>query len=171
MVAAGRPVLRVSGRGRGLVVRASLADRDVLGLRVGDAARVVVDAEPDSPRKGVISEIARSASRATLTYEVEIRLLPDGEKRELLGGLSAKVELARRLEVEAAVPLSALQDADGPTGAVYALLDGRARRMPVRIAFLEGDRAVLSDGLKGVGQVITQGAEDLSDGAPVRLVP
>jgi membrane fusion protein, multidrug efflux system len=171
VVAPGRPILRVSGRGRGFVVRASLPDRDVVGLRVGRPARVVVDALPGGPLAGAVSEIARSASRATGTYEVEIRLAPAGAGPELLGGLPAKVEIARELPVPAAVPLAALVDADGSRGTVFALEAGRARRVPVRIAFLRGEQAVLAEGLPGVEQVITEGLAGLADGAPVRVVP
>ena len=48
---------------------------------------------------------------------------------------------------------------------------GRARRVPVRIAFLQGDRAVLSGGLEGVDEIVLEGASKLVDGAPVRLAP
>lgn len=170
VVAPGRPILKVSGRGRGFVVRASLPDRDVVGLRVGQPAQVAVDALPGAPLAGAVAEIARSASRATGTFEVEIRLAPAGAAA-LLGGLPAKVEIARELPVPAAVPLAALVDADGSQGVVFALEEGRARRVPVRIASLRGGLAVLAEGLPGVERVITEGAAGLADGAPVRQVP
>ncbi len=170
VVAPGRPVLRVSGRGRGFVVRASLPDREVLGLRQGQPATVTIDARPGAPIPGTISEIARSASRATGSYDVEVRLDP-GRSGELLGGLSAKLEIARDVEVLAAVPLASLVEADGQRGAVFVVEKGRARRVPVRIAFLQGERAVLADALPGVSGVVTDGAPNLADGAAVRLVP
>jgi RND family efflux transporter MFP subunit len=170
VVAPGRPVLRVSGRGRGFVVRASLTDREVLGLRLGQPAEVAVDASPGAPIPGTVSEIARSASRATGTYDVEVRLEP-ARSGELLGGLSAKIEIARQVEVPAAVPLSALVEADGARGAVFVVDAGYARRVPVRIAFLRGDRVVLADALPGVEGVVTDGAANLADGVAVRLVP
>jgi len=170
VVAPGRPVLRVSGRGRGFVVRASLPDREVLGLRMGQPALVTVDATAGAPILGTISEIARSATRATGSYDVEVRLDP-ARSGDLLGGLSAKVEIARQVEVPAAVPLGALVEADGARGAVFVVEGGRARRVPVRIAFLQDERAVLADALPGVSGVVTDGASNLADGAPVRLVP
>lgn len=170
VAAPGRPVLRVSGRGRGFVVRASLPDREVLGLRRGQPATVTIDARPGAPIPGTISEIARSASRATGTYDVEVRLDPE-RSGELLGGLSAKLEIAREVEVAAAVPLASLVEADGGRGAVFVVEKGRARRVPVRIAFLQGERAVLADALPGVSGVVTDGAPNLADGAAVRLVP
>jgi RND family efflux transporter MFP subunit len=175
VVAPGRPVLRVSGRGRGYVVRASLADRDVLGLRPGQPARVTIDALPGAPLTGIVTEIARSASRATGTYEVEVKLAPaDARGRlDLLGGLTAKVEFDRDVEVAAAVPIAALvdTDADGARAAVFAPEGGRARRVPVRVAGLQGERAVLAEPLAGVAQVITEGAAQLADGALIHLVP
>jgi len=170
VVAPGQAVLRVSGRGRGFVVRAALADRDALGLRPGQPARVTVDARPGAPLGGKVSEIARSASRSTGTYQVEVQLDP-AAARDLLGGLSAKVEIARELEVPAAVPLAAVVDADGARGAVFAVEEGKARRLPVRIASLQGERVLLAEPLPGVSRVITEGAAQLADGAQVRPVP
>ncbi|HVO19268.1 MAG TPA: efflux RND transporter periplasmic adaptor subunit [Anaeromyxobacter sp.] len=170
VIAPGRPVLRVSGRGRGFVVRGALADREVLGLRTGQPALVTVDATAGAPISGTISEIARSATRSTGSYDFEVRLDP-ARSGDLLDGLSAKVEIARQVEVPAAVPLGALVEADGDRGAVFVVEGGRARRVPVRIAFLQGERAVLADDLPGVSDVVTDGASTLADGAPVRLVP
>lgn len=169
VVGAGQPIVRVSGRGRGFVVRVSLPDRDVLGLSVGQAATVTVDARAGESLAGVVSEVARSADRATGTYEVEVRLDPR-TAGELLGGLTAKVEIEREVNVAAAVPLAALVDADGPRGAVFALEQGRARRVPVRIAALRGDRAILAGDLPGVVRVVTEGIASLSDGATVKVV-
>lgn len=169
VVAPGQPILHVSGGGRGFVVRASLTDRDVLGLAPGTAAQVTLDARPEAPLAGHVSEIARSASRGTGTYEIEVRLDAASGAPPLLAGLTAKVELARTVDASAAVPLAAVQEGDGPSGAVYVVEDGRARRVPVRIAFLQGGRAVLAGGLDGVGEVIAEGVR-VTDGSRVRVV-
>lgn len=171
IVAPGRPILRVSGRSGGFVVRASLPDRDVLGLAAGDAATVTLDARPGEPIPGRVSDVARSATRGTGTYGVEIRLDAARTPADLLSGLTAKVEIARTVAVDAAVPLAALRDADGATGSVFVVDGERARRVPVRIAFLYGDLAVLSRGPAGHDAVVTEGAARLADGARVRLVP
>jgi RND family efflux transporter MFP subunit len=169
VVGPGQPILRVSGRGRGFVVRLGLPDRDVLGLRPGQPAAVTLDARPGVALAGAVSEIARSASRGTGTWDVEVRLLPR-DTADLLGGLTAKVEIAREVQVPAAVPLAALVDADGSQGAVFAVDEGRARRVPVRIAALQGDQAILAGALPGVTRIVTDGAASLSDGAAVKVV-
>jgi RND family efflux transporter MFP subunit len=169
VVAPGQPIVSVSGGGRGFVVRASLTDRDVLGLAPGTAARVTLDARPEAPLAGRVAEIARSASPGTGTYQIEIRLDAERGAPPLLAGLTAKVELARTVDADAAVPLAAVQEGDGPSGAVYVVDGERARRVPVRIAFLQEGRAVLAGGLDGVREVIAEGAR-VADGSRVRVV-
>jgi multidrug efflux system membrane fusion protein len=170
VVSAGRPVLHVSGRSRGFVVRASLPERDVLGVVPGDAATIRLDAAPGAPIPGRVAEIGRSAARGTGTFPVEIRLDPAGAPRTLLAGLTAKVEIARTVEGAAAVPLAAVLEGDGDRGVVFVAEGGRARRVPVRIAFLQGEQAVLAAGLEGAEQVITEGAARLADGARIQAV-
>jgi RND family efflux transporter MFP subunit len=169
VVSPGRPVLRVSGVGRGFVVRAALPDRDVLGLRPGTPAAVTLDASAGRPLAARVTEVARSAGRGTGTYQVELAIdAPAGGA--LLSGLTAKVEIARTAAAEGTVPLSAVVDGDGEAGAVFAVDGGVARRIPVRIALLLGERAVVASGLAGVDRVVTDGAPQLSDGARVRVV-
>jgi RND family efflux transporter MFP subunit len=169
VVTPGRAVLQLSGTGRGWVVKAAVPEQDVLAVRPGDAAQVTLDARPGAVLAGRVAEVARQPSRGTGTWEVEVRLEPSAEA--LLPGLTARVALARTVPAAGAVPLAALLDGDGERGAVLSLEGDRVRRVPVRIAFLQGDRAVLAAGLDGVERVVTEGAARLADGARVRLAP
>jgi multidrug efflux pump subunit AcrA (membrane-fusion protein) len=164
-------VLAVSGRGGGFVVRAGLPDRDVIGLAVDAPATVVLDARPGERLPATVSEIARSPSPATGTFEVELRLDPARAPGDLLAGLTAKVEIPRPVAAEGAVPLAAVLEGDGADGAVFTVDGDRARRVPVRIAFLMGDVAVLASGLEGVQAVVVDGASRLSDGSAVQVTP
>jgi RND family efflux transporter MFP subunit len=166
VVAPGRPIVHLSGRGRGQVVRANLADRDALDLAPGMPATVVLDARPDQRLAGRVAEVARAAGRGTGTYQVEIAL---DEPGPLLSGLTAKVEIARTVQAAGSVPLGALVDGDGGRGAVFTVVGGLARRVPVRIAFLQEDRVVLAAGLEGVARVVTDGSPRLRDGARVAV--
>jgi multidrug efflux pump subunit AcrA (membrane-fusion protein) len=160
----------VSGTGRGFVVRAALSERDVLDVHPGTAATVALDADPSRPLSGHVTEIGRTAARGTGTYEIEVAL--DATRaRPLPSGLTAKLELARIVPAQGAVPLAAVVDGDGETGAVFVVAQGVARRVPVRIALLEGDRAVLAGGVEGIDRVVTDGAPRLADGSRVVVVP
>lgn len=170
VVAPGRPVLRVSGLGGGYVVRAALPDRDVLGLRVDTPAAVTLDASPGQPVAGRVTEIARSAARGTGTYAVEVALDPP-PGTPLLAGLTAKVEIAREVAAQGAVPLAAVVDGNGRDGSVFVVKEGVARRVLVRIALLSGDRAVIAEGIDGVSEVVTDGAPRLENGARVQVTP
>jgi multidrug efflux pump subunit AcrA (membrane-fusion protein) len=81
------------------------------------------------------------------------------------------VEIDRAVPDASTVPLAAVMDGDGSSGAVFVVEGGRARRVPVRVAFLQGGRAVLSGDLDGIDAVVTDGASRLTDGARLRLVP
>jgi RND family efflux transporter MFP subunit len=168
MVSPGAPVI-VLGAAGGSVLRVGLPDRDAVRVRRGDAAAVRFDAFPGATFAGRVAEVAPAATRGTGTYEVEVAV--DAEGRALASGLIGRVEIApaarERLRL---VPIEALLEADDDSATVYTLTpDGRrARRLPVRVAFLRGDRAAVSGGLDGVSEVVTGGAAFLEDGARVR---
>ncbi len=169
VVAPGRPVFHVSGKGRGFVVRAAVAERDVLELARGAPATVTLDARPGVVLPGRVTEVGHAAARGTGTWQMEIAIDPGRAGVPLLAGLTAKIQIPRSVPAAGAVPLAAVVAGDGASGAVFAVEDGRARRVPVSIAFLDGDRAVLARGVEHLATVVTDGVSRLSDGARVRV--
>jgi len=170
LVSAGAPVLTLGSRTSGTIMRASLPDRDVVRVRIGDRATVCVDARPDRALQGVVRQIGAAADPRTGTYAVEIALgAPDG----LSAGMIGRVEIATRGgDRLRTVPVEALLEADGDHATLYAIgPDGRAKRVPVEVAFVRGDRATVRGGLAGVTRVVTDGAPYLNDGAAVRVLP
>lgn len=165
----GRPVLHVSGTGRGMVARVRLADRDVLAVEPGAAVEVRLDVRPDVPLAGRVTEVGRAAAPGTGTWQVEVGLDPAAAGVPPLSGLTAKVTIPRSVDVAGTVPLAAVVDGDGDSGAVYVVEDGRVRRRPVRIAFLAGDRAAIASGVEGVTAVVAEGAARVTDGALVHV--
>lgn len=170
VAAPGRPIFHLSGRSRGAVVKIGLTDRDVLRVKEGDKAHVVADAQPDVTLEGVVSQIATVASPASGTFDVEIRLAapPPG----MLSGLTAKVTIPHDETAVAVVPMSALTLGKGNLASVFTVVDGRARKVDVKVAFLVDERAALSVAALPPGsRVVSSGAADLVDGARVRIVP
>jgi RND family efflux transporter MFP subunit len=168
IAAPGRPMFHLRGVSRGVVVRAQLADRDALQLRLGDHARVTLDARPELAIAAHVSQIATTASLATGTIEVELQL-EAAEALHLPSGLTAKLEIDRSETVLASVPLAALVDGDGAAAAVYVVEGERAKRVPVRVSFFAQDRAALSNELPQVESVVELGATRLEDGSLVRI--
>jgi RND family efflux transporter MFP subunit len=171
LIQAGTAVFTLGSRSRGVVVRAALADRDVVRVRRGDATVVRFDALPDLVLQGSVTEIAAAADPATGTYRVEVAL---GGAAGLATGLVGQVEIRpRAAQPMFVVPVDAVLEADGSRGTVFALsADGkRAERRAVTIGFLDGDRVAVVTGLAGVRNVVTDGAAYLDDGAAVRVRP
>jgi RND family efflux transporter MFP subunit len=171
VVGPGTPILVVGSAGTGRVVKAGVADRDVVRLAVGDAADVDLDALPGARLRGTVSEIAPAATPTTGLFEVEVRI--DGDAPALAAGMIARAAIVpRATESVTTVPLAALVEADGARGRVFALAADRRHVVPhvVDIAFLVGERVALRGGLDGVAEVVSDGAAYLDDKSVVKVV-
>lgn len=172
LVSPGAPVVVLGSSERGQVLRVGVADRDAVRLKPGDAATVRFDAFPGEAFAGSVREVAPSADPRTGTYQVEVSV--SGGGRPLANGLVGRVEIRPAAGTEMAlVPIQAILEADGTEATVYTLAaDGRtARRLPVTVGFIAGERVAVSGGLEGVESVVTDGAAYLGDGAAVKVVP
>lgn len=171
LVAAGQPVLVAGLTGGGWIVRASLADRDIVRIVQGAGAAITIDAFPGRRFSGAVTEMASAADPMNGTYEVQLAVDPQGAR--FLSGMVAKVEFDTPIESEQPVlPVSALLEADGEEAVVYVVAPGEdvARRVAVRIGRLVGERVEVLDGLVGGEQVVTEGAAYLRDGQLVRVI-
>lgn len=170
-VAAGQPVLTLRAASRGWVTKVGLMDRDAVQVRIGDAAEVHFDAFPGVSFRGRVTEIAGAPNPLTGTYEVEVAVQP-GEV-PLLSGLVAKVDISpSAVPLVRAVPIEAVVEGNGLSAAVFvAEPDATARKVPIRVAFIEGTQVAVASGLEAVAEVVTDGASYLAPGTPVRRVP
>ncbi len=166
MVSPGQPVIRLSSRSRGAVVRIYLSDRDVLGLDVGRGAVVSLDATPDETLTARVSQIATAASPASGDFEVELRL--DAAPSRFKSGMTAKVEVQRVKSVGSAVPITALVPGDTSGASVVAVANGLTHRIPVHVLFFEGSDVALQESLTGVTDVATAGVLALGEGTRVK---
>lgn len=169
-VAAGQPVLVVGATTAGWIVRASLADRDIVRVREGDAAAVTLDAYPGRQFAAEVTEIAAAADPETGTYEMKVSVDPAGTR--FVQGLVAKVVVADPdAESVAVVPVTSLLEADGSLATVFVVAKGGvARKVSVRTGRLLGERIEVVAGLSPGDQVVTEGAAWLDDEDPVRVL-
>ncbi len=169
LVSAGVEVVSL-GASEAWVVRAGLADRDVVKLNLGDTARLRFDAFPGAEFQGWVSEIAASADPLTGTFEVEVTVASTGHRFK--EGFIARVDLfPRSREPFAIIPAEALVEADGLDGIVFTLDEAtrRVHRQPVRIAHVLNDSLAISDGPESAPTVVTDGAAYLHDGDRVSV--
>lgn len=142
-------------------------------LRVGDAARVSLDALPGQTLAGRIIRIGQRAEAGTGQIEVEVAIAPQPALRS---GMIANATLSPRPGPVAAtagfarVPAEALLEVSGEKAAVYRYdSSGHARRTPVRFGGFDGDDALVA-GLDPGAAVITGGAGFIADGQRVRVI-
>lgn len=155
-------------------------EADLVHISLGQAARVTPDAFPDRAYRGEVARLAPQIDRQKGTREVEVRVLePDAE---LLPDMSVRVVFLSQLGTggaAAATPGGAAPGAVIPRGALQRGADGRAfvwrvdgeraRRVPVEVADVLGDRVVVREGLRG-GEPVVVGGGALGDGTRVRAL-
>jgi len=170
LVQAGQTVVVLGGANRGWIVRVGLADRDVVRVRVGDAARIEFDAWPGQTFSGRISNIASAADAATGTFTVELQLDAGGAR--FVQGLVAKVALSPQAGVSGQViPLQALLEANDKEAGVFVLdpASRTVRRVNIQIGRMSQGQIEVTDGLEAGALVVTDGAAFLENGENVRV--
>lgn len=171
LVGANTPVFVLRSSRRGLVLRAAAADRDAVRIKVGERAVVTFDAFPGDSFGADVERVAVAASPVTGTYEVELSM--GATQRPLVSGLVGRAMLYPVNDTpQPFIPAEALLEADGVWASVFVLeADGATvRRVPVRIAFLDGTMAAIAGGLADTSRVITSGATRLSNGDRVQVI-
>lgn len=167
LVGPGTPIFYFGSGSKASVVHAFVSARDLSQLKLGDVAEAQFDAYPGITFSGTISKIARAADAQTGMFEVEIKL--QSIDRLLAVGMVASVTiLPTERQTCTLIPIEAVVEADGDQGSVFALIDDAARKRPVTLGAMFGDRIIVTAGLENVEQVITVGAALLHDGDRVR---
>jgi membrane fusion protein, multidrug efflux system len=172
MASSGAPVFFLSGTsGNDWVIRFGVADKDWALLKKGEKASVQIDAYPGKKFTGIITEIAQGADQLSGTYEVEVKVLPEGHR--FASGLFATIQLQpASQQTVIMVPIEAITEGDDKTGYVYTLNADKqtVTKNKVTIAFLQKDKAAISSGLENVTEVITEGVGYLTDKSLVKVV-
>ena len=169
LVPAGTPVLVFGESARGYVVRAALADREIVNVKLGDKGEIRMDAFPGQAMTGTVVEVASAADPRSGMFPVEVRF--DTPPPRLVSGLVARLRLAPVTDAPPLtyVPMAALVEGDGDRARVFVFEDGKAQRRPVRVAFITADSIALESGLAAGESVITDGALFLENGEAVEV--
>lgn len=165
LVAAGTPVLVLGARDQGFVVAAGIADREIVQVKLGDAAQVRLDALPTETLRGKVTEIASAADPAGGMFGVEVTLEPTN--LPLKSGLIAKLSIVPASASSgslAYVPIAAIVEGEGRRASIYVIDGDHARRRPVEVAFIADQRVAIESGVNVGENVVTDGALYLDDG-------
>lgn len=169
LVAAGNPILVLGAKDKGFVVRAGLADREIVQVALGDSAVVTLDALPAESLDGEVTEVG-SAADASGMFGIEIAI--DPVDLPLKSGLVAKLTVlpsSAKAGSRVYVPISAIVEGAGHTARLFVLENGHARRRDVEVAFIDGTSVALASGVARGERVITDGAQYLESGERVAV--
>ena len=169
LVPAGSPVLVFGESARGYVVRAALADREIVNVKLGDKGEIRMDAFPGQALTGTIVEVASAADERSGMFSIEVSF--DTPPPRLVSGLVARLRLTPESSAPPLtyVPIAALVEGDGDRASVFVLDDGKAQKRDVRVAFITADSIALESGLAAGEPVITDGALFLENGEAVEV--
>ncbi len=137
-------------------------------IKNGVPVQVTVEELPGHTFSGTVTRYAHALDQATKSMLTEIELPnPNGD---LLPGMYASV----RLEVErkrdaVLLPVQALL-VEKAGSAVFTVVDGKARRVPVRTGFNDGTNVEITDGVKPGQSLILLAKQTLTEGQKVNLV-
>jgi len=167
----GMPVLLIYGNNNNdWVVKFGVSDKDWAVLKTGQRAEVSIEAYADKKFNGTITRKADIADPYNNTYEIEVSVLPNGQK--FASGLFSTIRLntaAQRKTIM--IPVESIAEGDGKTGYVYTLNPDNktVTKHKVTIAFLATDKVAISSGLEGITNVITDGVSYLTEKSKVKL--
>ncbi|HAH04919.1 MAG TPA: hypothetical protein DCM05_00100 [Elusimicrobia bacterium] len=151
-----------------LFVRADVPERYAGRTRLGQEARLSVDAFPGKVFKAVLSRVSPVVDSNTRTTLVEARLTEGGA--QLRPGMFGELHLVLgRAPGALSVPVEAIFEGSGP--AVFIIQEGKAFKREVEIG-LKADRFIeLRKGVQPGEKVATFGLFGLKDGAAVEILP
>lgn len=158
------------------IVNVGLADRDVVKVKIGDMATVYLDAYPNETFQARITQIAQTVNPATGTFEAELQIQPSGRKgiqAAFRSGFVAKAEISTgKAPSTLAVPIEALVEADKNTAFVYAYnaSSQSVSKIPVSIGSIFGSNVAIISGISEGTQIVTKGANFLSDKSKVKVI-
>lgn len=170
LVQAGSPILVLGAKDKGFVVRTGLADREIVQVKLGDAAQIRLDALPGKTLGGKVTEVSGAADTGSGMFGIEVSL--DATDLPLKSGLVAKLTIVpstAKAGERIYVPIGAIVEGNGRTARVFVLDQKHVRQREVEVAFIEGEAVALNTGLEAGEQVITDGAQYLEDGEEITL--
>lgn len=163
------PAIILGTGGSSFNVKVGLADKDVVKVKIGDNAEVRLDAYAGEVFPARVTEIAQIINPSTGTYEVELTLNSNGKK--LISGFVAKSKITPQSERQVLmIPASALIEAENENAFVFVFNGQSVEKRKILIGGIHESQVEVLTGLSTTDQVVTLGANFLSEGQNVKVV-
>jgi cobalt-zinc-cadmium efflux system membrane fusion protein len=130
---------------------ANVPEKDLHGIRAGDRAVAVVSAYPGDTIRGVVAMVGAVVDTGTRMTKVRVTV-PNREGR-LKPGMYATITFAARPQPRVVVPATSLLQVSDSDYVFVEVRPWTLERRPVVVGQLDGDRAVVRDGVSA-GQLV-----------------
>jgi membrane fusion protein (multidrug efflux system) len=159
------PIFRIVDNSR-LEATLNVPERELETIKAGLPVALQVDALPGKTFKGLVDRVAPVVDAGSGTFRVVCAFAGGGV---LQPGMFGRVRIDYDQRADAVViPRIALLDDEEP--AVFAVRNGKAARVPVKLGYVDGEWAELRSGLKVGDAVVTAGKVALRDGSAVQVL-
>jgi len=168
----GTPVIQVSSKGRAdWILRVALSDREWSRTAINDKATVDIEALDLHNIEGFVYSRAENSDPMTGSLTIDIKL-GNARNLDIASGMFGKAEIHVSQKQQAwCIPYDALLDGNGNRGFVFVTNDGTtAAKVPVKIASIEKNEVLISEGLEGYRSLIISGSAYLSDRSGIKVI-
>ncbi|MEM9326157.1 MAG: efflux RND transporter periplasmic adaptor subunit [Bacteroidota bacterium] len=165
LVDPGQPIYFLSTKSGGMSLTVGLADRDVVKLKLGDAAAVTFDAYPGEQAIAEVTEIAAQGHPVTGTFAVEMTIV--SFPYELKSGFFAKASISpSRQEPYFKIPMHAVVEGSEDQVIIYTPEEDKVKKVAVRPQYIGDDYFTIGirDLTGTTAAVVTDGAAYLQEG-------
>lgn len=146
-----------------------IVERDINKVKIGQLARVYVDAYPDIPFDGIIDNIYPTLSERTRTLPVEIKV--DNSRRMLMPGMFTRVDLILYEKPGViSIPKVAMKKMEDKT--LIYVIDEKSNTAIERLietGYESTDYVEIAGGIKEGEFVAISNIEELTTGTPVQI--
>lgn len=174
-----------------ILVESEVGETEVVGIRIGQQAKIRVDAVPDKEYQGHVIEIGSSAAvrqnAGTGIRYFKVKVAIDDPDDRLRPGMSSQVSIVTSTVGDViAVPIQSVvervpgakrdddEDENAPKRKyVFLALNGKAKQSEVKTGISDATRVAIASGLKVGDPVITgpfRTLKKLHEGDPVQVV-
>jgi membrane fusion protein (multidrug efflux system) len=161
----GAPVAAIENMDE-MLVDVEVSDRDVVKLRPGQDVVATTDAFSGRTFHGVVDRVASAANPVSRTFNVQARIgNPD---RGLKSGMIASLRIVLENKQAVVAPAEALLSDEGGTAKVFAVRDGSARLVDVKVGGRLDREVEIVEGLGEGDEVVIIGKDKLRDGQKVQ---
>lgn len=165
-VQANTPIFRIVDDAK-LEAELNVPERELATLEAGLPVTLLVDALPGRTFEGRIDRVSPVVDSDSGTFRVIAAFVgQDGLKPGMFGRIS--IDYDQRADA-LTVPRAALLEDDAEP-AVFVVEEGKAKRVPIELGYLDGEWAEVRGGLEEGAQVVTAGKVTLRDGSAVEVI-